>query len=527
MLQPHHIVAGRYRIVRHLADGGMGAVYEAEHVATEARVALKLLLPQMLHVAAARRRFELEARVSARVDSEHIVRVFDAGVDEATRSPYLAMELLAGETLAARVRRNGALPLPSAIEILRQLARGLDAAHGYRTAEGIPQPIVHRDLKPENVFLARRADGTPLVKIVDFGIAKVVSESTAVSRDVRGTPLYMAYEQVAGEAVSPQTDIWALGLLTYFLLTARSYWPAANKATPSTEALFAQILTLPLPLPSERLRDDGITLDVSAAFDAWLLTCLERDPTRRFGSAGVAVAALERSLASSGRVLGRGLIGGGFGFRTARYEAPASSGLSSSGSTVTSMPPVASERRREAPPSAQRAWLKLSGAVTIASLVAAGITWGILRPRPPELSIEAVVPPESAARGRTGSLPPAVEVVPAEVTTNAVHGAPPQVEREEPPRGEAPPAAPATPRVTVSALQPAPSVADKAPPASPARASSPSVPPAAVAPALDRSGGAASTPSQKAPAEAACTFFDPYTGRCTVARSAEPIAERR
>jgi eukaryotic-like serine/threonine-protein kinase len=524
VLQPNHIVAGRYRIVRHIANGGMGAVYEAEHLATEARVALKLLLPQMLHVAAVRRRFELEARVSARVDSEHIVRVFDAGVDEATHSPYLAMELLAGETLAARVRGHGALPLASAAEILRQLAHGLDAAHGYRTADGVLQPIVHRDLKPENVFLARRTDGTSLVKIVDFGIAKVLSESTAVSREVRGTPLYMAYEQVAGEAVSPQTDIWALGLLTYFILTGRSYWPAANKARPSTEALFAQILTLPLPLPSQRLRDDGIGLDVSAAFDAWLLTCLERDPSRRFGSAGVAVAALERSLASSGRVPGRGLIGAGFGFRTARYEAPASSGVST-GSTVTSMPPVASERRREAPLLARRGWLKLGGAVTLAGLLAAGITWGMLRSPPREASVEAVVPSESV-RGRAGSLPAAVELVPAEVTTNAAHGAPPEVEREEPPLGEAPPSAPPTPRVTVGALQPAPSVVSKAPSASPAPAPSPPPPPAGAAPVLGSSGVAASTPSRKAPAEAACTF-DPYTGRCTVARSAESIAERR
>jgi tRNA A-37 threonylcarbamoyl transferase component Bud32 len=523
VLQPNHIVAGRYRIVRHIADGGMGSVYEAEHLATEARVALKLLLPQMLHVAAARRRFELEARVCARVDSEHIVRVFDAGVDEGVRSPYLAMELLAGETLAARVRRNGALSPASAIEILRQVARGLDAAHGHRTAQGVLQPIVHRDLKPENLFITRRTDGTPLVKIVDFGIAKMLSDSTAVSRDVRGTPLYMAHEQVAGEAVSPQTDIWALGLLTYFMLTGRSYWPAANKATPSTEALFAQILTLPLPLPSQRLGDDGITLDAPAAFDAWLLTCIERDPSRRFGSAGVAVAALEPSLASSGRA--PRLIGGGFGFReTARYEAPASPGV---GSTVTSMPPVASERRREALPLARRGWLKLSGAVTIAGLVAASITWGIVRPPPRDASADAVAPPESDARGKTGvSLPPAVEVVPVEATTNAAHGAPPEVEREEPARGEAPRAAPPAPRVTVAALKPAPSFAKEVPPASPPRAPSPSPPPAGAARAPGSSGSAASAPGQKAPAAADCTF-DPYTGRCRVARSAVPIAERR
>ena len=148
--------AGRYRIVRHLADGGMGAVFEAEHVGTEARVALKLLWPHVVQVAAARKRFELEAKVAARVNSEHIVKVLDAGVDPESRSPYLVMELLTGSTLAARVSREGPLPPSTAVTLMRQVARGLDAAHGYTSPEGAPQPIVHRDLKPENVFLTHQ-----------------------------------------------------------------------------------------------------------------------------------------------------------------------------------------------------------------------------------------------------------------------------------------------------------------------------------------------------------------------------------
>jgi serine/threonine protein kinase len=296
VLQPNQMFAGRYRIVRHIADGGMGAIFEAEHVSTEARVALKLLLPHVVQIATARRRFELEARVAARVNSEHIVRVLDAGIDDATRSPYLAMELLLGQTLAARIARVGPLPAGDVIAIMRQVARGLDAAHGYRTPDGTAQPIVHRDLKPENLFLAARGDGSTVVKILDFGIAKVLSSATEVSQEMRGTPLYMAFEQAAGEPLSPQTDIWALGLITYFALTARRYWPAANKPTGSTQALFAEILTLPLPLPSRRLREDGSLIVLPPAFDAWLLRCIDRKPSRRFGSAAQAVDALVRAL---------------------------------------------------------------------------------------------------------------------------------------------------------------------------------------------------------------------------------------
>lgn len=509
MLQPNHLVAGRYRVVRHIANGGMGAVYEAEHIATEAHVALKLLLPQMLHVAAARRRFELEAKVSARVDSEHIVRVFDAGVDGETHSPYLAMELLAGETLAARIRERGPLSATRALEVLRQVARGLDAAHGYRTAGGTPQPIVHRDLKPENLFLARRADGTALVKIVDFGIAKVLSDATGVSREVRGTPLFMAYEQVAGEAVSPQTDIWSLGLLTYFMLTGRSYWPAMSKAAPSTEALFAQILTLPLPRPSQRLHEDGIPLAFPPTFDHWLLTCLQRQPARRYPSAGTAIAALERALQGEGAVTTRPLVGSPFNGRaTTRYERPATPASAS----VTSVPPVASEGRRDR--ARQRepqrgAGRKLGGALAVTALVALAGTW----------SLQHLARREPAAAGSAASRAPAGSAAERAATERAAaerpEALPPGVRPL--PRGST--AAPSAPGHAEDASSDAPggaAVASSHATASHATASHP-----ASASARSASASAASTPAASAPRASSAT--SPTAPRPSTAPAVAPV----
>jgi eukaryotic-like serine/threonine-protein kinase len=547
VLQPNHIVAGRYRVVRHIASGGMGAVYEAEHLATEARVALKVLLPQMLQIAAARRRFELEARVAARVNSEHIVRVLDAGVDPETHSPYLAMELLAGETLAARIKHTGPLAATPAVEVLRQVARGLDAAHGYRAGDGTPQPIVHRDLKPENLFLTRRADGTTLVKILDFGIAKVLSASTAVSREVRGTPLYMAYEQLVGEAVSPQTDIWALGLVTHFVLTGRTYWSEANNAMVSAQALFAQILTLPLPRPSQRLMGDGPAFHVPAAFDTWLLTCIERDPSRRFPSASSAVAALERALASSEAVASPGapparrMLGGRFGSRvTARYDLGLA-GSTSSGS-VTSLPPVASERARERQRGSRRGWLELSGALTLVALAAGGVAWGVASFRARGAARDASVATRAPAadtnvpRAATVELRRADEIVPAQTPRGVVHVEPVAA----PSADEAAPATP-PPRVTVRALEP---VAAPAKPPSPAPTPAPPAPsaprvapvPAGLVPVAGAPPPSNSPPSSEPPAskpaskttgDAPCDHFDPYTGRCAVAAPARERAVQR
>jgi serine/threonine-protein kinase len=206
----------------------MGAVYVARHETTELDVALKVLWPHVLKREEAVERFGLEAKVSAKVKSEHIVQVLDAGFEPDREIPYLVMELLVGRSLQEVIEGDGPLPSDRVVELLTQVARGLDRALGWTDRDGVVKPIVHRDLKPENLFLARRESGEPLMKILDFGIAKVLSQSTSVSQEIKGTPIYLASEQASGEAVSPQTDVWAFGLIAYFLLTGDNYWRATT-----------------------------------------------------------------------------------------------------------------------------------------------------------------------------------------------------------------------------------------------------------------------------------------------------------
>jgi serine/threonine protein kinase len=294
LLEPGQVFASRYRVQRCIAEGGMGAIFEAEHTGTERRVALKLLFPHIVSVASAREKFELEAKISARVNSPFIVQVLDAGYDEASKYPYLVMELLAGQTLAARVRERGPFAVDEALRVLGQVAAGLDAAHGYREPSGAPKPIVHRDLKPENLFLAREHDGAIVAKILDYGIAKMLGDTGNLSQEVRGTPLYMAYEQVTAEALSPQTDVWAYGLIAHYMLTGAHYWRASHRPDTNIQALFAEILSLPLEAPSLRLREHGVAAELPPGFDGWLLQCIDRTPARRFASAGAALDALGR-----------------------------------------------------------------------------------------------------------------------------------------------------------------------------------------------------------------------------------------
>jgi serine/threonine-protein kinase len=292
LLQPGQILAERYRIDRFIAKGGFGAVYAAEQIETELMVALKVLWPHVLQSTEAIEQFKLEARIAGRIRSEHIVRVFDAGLDRDTGMPFLVMELLEGSVLEEVVRTTGPIAPDRVTTYMRQVASALDRAHGYTDRNGAAQPIVHRDLKPENLFLCRRESGEPVVKILDFGIAKVLSATTSMSQVVKGTPLYMAYEQVAAEGVTPATDIWALGLIAFFLLSGRPYWKAANEQDATLPRLFAEVLSLPLDPPSRRAADLGAQVRPPERFDAWFEKCVHRDPSCRFRTAGECATAL-------------------------------------------------------------------------------------------------------------------------------------------------------------------------------------------------------------------------------------------
>jgi serine/threonine-protein kinase len=213
------VFSDRYRIVRCIAAGGMGAVYEVTHIETDRRRALKVMHPHFLQSEELRDRFRQEARVAAHVESEFIVDVFDAGVDAATQMPFLVMELLRGEEIGKLLQRNGRFSPIEVVTYLHQAALALDKTHRAM--------IVHRDLKPENLFLTYREDGAPRVKVLDFGIAKVVAE-------IRASPMGAPGPRLRSTArASPS---WALRLSRAALAWARPppAWSSSMSTRPRT-----------------------------------------------------------------------------------------------------------------------------------------------------------------------------------------------------------------------------------------------------------------------------------------------------
>jgi eukaryotic-like serine/threonine-protein kinase len=282
------VFAGRYRIVRCIAAGGMGTVYEVIHLETERRRALKVMLPHVLHSPELRERFKREARIAAHIESEFIVDVFDAGVDELTQMPYLVMELLRGEELGQRLARLGRLPPEEVVTYLRQLAIALDKTH--------LASIVHRDLKPENLFLTSSAEGLPRIKVLDFGIAKIVAENATHDNATRslGTPLYMAPEQFLTRPITGAADIYALGLLTYTFLVGAPYWDVEARTENGIIAFGMIAVHGPREPASLRSSRRGVTL--SSAFDLWFSRATAVNPAERFPTAISAVSALAEAL---------------------------------------------------------------------------------------------------------------------------------------------------------------------------------------------------------------------------------------
>lgn len=292
------LIAGRYELLAPLGGGGGGLVYKAFDRTTDNLVAVKLVHPHLLLDPHAREKFELEVRIAGRVRSEHLVKVVDAGLDPDSRISFLVMEYLEGTTLQDLVDRYGALDLNRAVEYLRQVAFGLDKVHAHRDVGGRPTPMVHRDLKPSNLMLTVREDDTPLVKILDWGIAKLLSNQGTTTYAGRGTPLYMAPEQMSPTAqLTPATDVFAMGLVAFFLLSGRSYWRAGQRADLSLVAIANEVCAGPVVRPRARLREFGVVVDLPAAFDDWFAKCLSLDQDRRYQSAGKAARELATALA--------------------------------------------------------------------------------------------------------------------------------------------------------------------------------------------------------------------------------------
>lgn len=300
-LRPGATFGGRYEIVRPLSAGGMGVVYEVIHAETKRRRALKVMLPTVVEDADMRARFTLEATVTAEVESEHLVEIYDAGIEAESDSPFIVMELLRGEDLGARRKRGERTSSDDVLVMVQQTISALEKMHEKR--------VIHRDLKPENLFLTRRDDGTPQLKILDFGIAKILKTGGAtpnVNTKSIGTPLYMAREQIMGEAqnIGPQTDFYALAHIVFTLLVGAPYFEEESELGDGVLALLLKVSEGPREPASVRASRRGVILP--EAFDTWFARGSAVSPSARFSSGREMLQALRDALRSGVSVVTTG-----------------------------------------------------------------------------------------------------------------------------------------------------------------------------------------------------------------------------
>jgi serine/threonine-protein kinase len=273
------IISGKYRVERVLGRGGMGVVVAARHLHLGERVAIKFPIARMILRSDVAARLAREGRAAMRIRSEHVARVFYVGALE-TGEPYLVMEHLNGQDLGVVLARGGPLPIDAAVEYILQAAEALAEAHALG--------LVHRDIKPGNLFLVRRADGSPLVKVIDFGISKRVSVAAdgadlqlTESNAMVGSPLYMAPEQMrASRTIDARADLWALGATLYTLLTGAPPFPAR-----SILEIHELILRGAPPLR------DALP-GAPPALEAIVQRCLRPDPEDRYADVAEFAAAL-------------------------------------------------------------------------------------------------------------------------------------------------------------------------------------------------------------------------------------------
>jgi len=279
-LKTGDILDRKYRVERVLGAGGMGIVVSARHIELGTRVALKLMQPKLATDPESVLRFQREARAAVRMKGEHVARVTDVGRLE-NDVPYMVMEFLAGRDLGQMVGERGPLPIADAVGYVLQAAEGIAEAHSLG--------IIHRDLKPQNLFLTRRPDGTPLVKVLDFGLVKALegggmgAVALTQTMSVMGSPVYMSPEQMRSpKEVGTPTDIWSLGVCLYELLLGT----VPFDGTTAFEVCAKVLNEAPRPPHEARA-------DVPAALSAAILRCLEKDPKRRCVDVAELATALE------------------------------------------------------------------------------------------------------------------------------------------------------------------------------------------------------------------------------------------
>jgi tRNA A-37 threonylcarbamoyl transferase component Bud32 len=280
------IIGGRYQLEEWLESGAMGNVWRAQQVRLRSRAAIKFLDPSLIEVPEMLERFLQEARSAAAVQSAHVIQVFDYGSEGGL--PYIAMELLHGENLEARLARRGVLSPAELDKIFSEVARGLGQAHAMG--------VIHRDVKPGNIFLVREGQHE-VTKLIDFGIAKVKADALRVSQVVGtqlgaflGTPQYMSPEQMRGRStVDCRTDLWALAIIAFECLVGRCPFSATT------------IGDLTVQICMEKPLAPSTLADVPAGFDEWFFKGTHKEPRDRFASAEEMADALTKVLLPGGR----------------------------------------------------------------------------------------------------------------------------------------------------------------------------------------------------------------------------------
>jgi eukaryotic-like serine/threonine-protein kinase len=372
------VVADRYHVVKKLGEGGMGQVYLAEHVKMGRRSAIKVLSPTMMHDPEAVARFNREAANASRISHPNVCAIYDFG-ETPDGLIYLAMEFIEGEPLTDRLEQDHVLPPAQAVGIGLQVADALQAAHDLG--------IVHRDLKPDNIMLTRGRDGSDVVKVVDFGIAKAVGghDTQKVTKTglVVGTPEFMSPEQLAGDPLDGRSDLYALGLVLFKMLTGKLPFEGSTVQDTMVKRLTDEPTTLADARPDLRF-PPGLQATLDAA--------LTRNPIDRYQSA----AKFAHDLAA---VLGEPRGAAGAPLPPTRADAQAK----------TEMVRRAPVRRRSLVPLAVGAAVVLSGAGAAVALRGGGKRVDGATPSGAPMRPETVTVRDTAARGSAAapSPPPA------------------------------------------------------------------------------------------------------------------------
>lgn len=313
---PGTVIAGKYQVERVLGEGGMGVVLSAHHVDLGQRVALKFLQPHLASHPEVVERFLREARAGVKIAGENVVRVTDVGRLE-NGAPFMVMEFLEGTDLDQEIQARGPLPITEVVDLLLQACLGVAEAHRAG--------VIHRDLKPANLFISTRSDGTRLLKVLDFGISKIVSNDPTDSGLTKtamtmGSAYFMSPEQIrASKHVDARADVWALGVILYQALTGALPFEGPTQSAVMANALESN------PAPVRQLRPD-----VPAELEAAVSRCLVKDREQRCPSVAELAAALAPFASARGapisdrvsRVLGvQSVVAGGTGNRSSSVAA--------------------------------------------------------------------------------------------------------------------------------------------------------------------------------------------------------------